>query len=169
MSAQKVMEPNQYAVKAQAVADKLGLVVWISRGDSDRCPEWDAGDKRGTCVECASTHGDHYTVKVKNRLGAKVTFDFWGSYADSKAAQVAGAYRNSRKTVKPAKRPTIYDVLSCFVSDASIPETADEVVEEFGAMKPSRALSIAESGIKARAFFACYPEAEMQELQEAVA
>lgn len=79
------------------------------------------------------------------------TFDYWGSIADT--------------LVKFPRKPTAYDILSCINSDASCPETADDVYAVFGDMNPSRAEQIARASREWQQFFTCKELVALSEIR----
>jgi hypothetical protein len=105
------------------------------------------GDKRPPWDDNKHIHGDRYRVTIKRQDRKSISFDFWNSFNDS---------QNS-------KRPTSYDVLACISSDAYMPTTPDEVVEELGDMKPSQAIATAKLAKKLQSFFT---ESELTDLAE---
>jgi hypothetical protein len=160
---------KQYAIERRAwvkarnkQADKLlaslGLRMVVSRSD-DRPPAWEDGKDHN------KAHGIHYYVTIEkwidnNRLApvAFLAFDFWGSIADREASEAhpAGPI--------PADRAGMLD---CLRSDASMPDTAGEVYQEFGEMRPSQAEAIAAHGRKVRAFFTADELEKLREFAEA--
>jgi hypothetical protein len=133
------MESKDYDQHARGVAQSIGLSVKIARGVLQSCPPWSK--------PCDHAHGTRYTVTLTNTRGEHLAFPFWGSMHDRALG----------------KTPTVYDVLSCVSSDASMPTDPDRVVEELGPMKPSQAVAAAEFARKLRGFFR---RAELERLGE---
>jgi hypothetical protein len=132
---------NEYERQAKNFLVKHGLVFAADKRN-EKAPEW--GN--------ATDHGDHYVVvliRMRPTSGRPVStsFDFWNSI-------------HARET---GEALTAYDVLSCISSDASCPTDPDEVAVEFGDMKPSQAIAIADFAKRLRAFFT---EDELVDLAE---
>ena len=159
---------TKYEEAAAQMAERLGIGVTIHDGDG-RCPPWaDEKELRGTCPRCKATHGDHYRIELTGPNGRRFESEYWNSYINSKAfadKENAGMGLSFYERNKP-KRPGVYDVLSCIVSEATCPQEADEVAEEFGPMKPSRAEAIAVAARKAQRFFSFLTDEQMDELRE---
>ena len=152
---------TDYDRQATEFLREYGFDITIEGGQGE-CPPW-ADGKGGKCPrgECGSTHGGDYIVTISRPGECKIghppfercdhqkelSFPFWGSLAD---------YRE-------AKDPSWYDVLSCLSSDASYSTSPDEVAEEFGPMKPSQALRIADFAWRLQHFFS---KAELEALSE---
>lgn len=120
-----------YEQHARRIASAVGLNVEIKVG-APRCPAW--GKARngltGThChyARCDGYHGKHWRVGLVTRSGESYVFSFWSSVHDD-----GNVFH----------RPTVYDVLSCLSWGG--PTTPDDVVEEYGEMKPSQAIACAE-------------------------
>lgn len=119
--------------------NKFGLKLSWRVKDST-CPTWQK--------PCDHIHGDHYWVTLRREGTAQmISFDFWNSQADKHYGRT----------------PSEYDILACISSDAHMPTDPDEVVTEFGEMKPSQAIKIAEFAQKLQRFLT---EAERDELAE---
>lgn len=133
------MKPtSEYETQAQRVAREMGLTVKAAY-KGDKCPQWCDGKHQ---------HGDRYRVTLFNGASHRsLSFDFWNSLMD----------------VQRGDRPSYYDILSCVSSEATSPTDPDEVVAEFGEMKPSQAIRIAKWAAKLQAFFT---EAEIDALSE---
>ena len=137
-----------YKKQAEDFLKQYNLTLRIRRGE-DKCPPWDTG---------SHTHGEHYRVTIASapaRLGRNpenpgamsVSFPFWNSLRDR---------ANS-------KRPSAYDILACVASGAHAPTDPDEVAEEYGEIKPSMAIAVAEQAKDLQAFFT---ERELDALAE---
>ena len=146
----KMKESSEYEEQAQAFLQRYNLTLSIRRGP-DKCPPWE--DK-------CHTHGIHYLVTIRSaptRRGRNpespgamsVSFSFWGSIND----------RANNKT------PNVYDILACVSSDAHSPTDPDEVVEEYGEIKPSVAIAIAERAKELQIFFTDLELAALAEIQ----
>ena len=118
---------STYEVEARRVASKIGLTVKAEQ-KGDGCPPWK--------TPCDCIHGDRYRVTLRKKRRS-MSFDFW----------------NSLKDMQDGKEPGYYDVLSCISSDATGPTDPDEVVEEYGDMKPSQAIAAAKFSARLQAFF----------------
>jgi hypothetical protein len=164
--------PSAYDTQAAEFLARFGFTLSIELRTPETCPPWgNDGDKRGGlsgCKRCGTIHGREYLVTLTGapkdaenaarwRFRPSLAFPYWGAHADRPDLDTYGWTKKGR-----GKHPSAYDVLACLASDSSGPETPDEVVEEFGDMKPSRAIAIAEHGRKVRAFFT---EAELEALQ----
>mgnify|MGYP001558519791 CR=1 FL=1 len=122
------MEPTStYEEQAQRVAQAIGLTVKAAF-KGDKCPQWEK--------PCKHQHGDRYRITLR-KAGRSISFDWWNSIND----------------IQKGTRPDYYDILSSVSSDAFSPTDPDEVVAEFGEMKPSRAVTIAKFAAKLQAFF----------------
>ena len=122
------MEPTStYEEQAQRVAQAIGLTVKAAF-KGDKCPQWEK--------PCKHQHCDRYRITLR-KAGRSISFDWWNSIND----------------IQKGTRPDYYDILSSVSSDAFSPTDPDEVVAEFGEMKPSRAVTIAKFAAKLQAFF----------------
>lgn len=167
---------TDYEANAQRIAASLGLTVKIAY-KGDRCPPWGDGSARGKigvthCGGCGSVHGDRYRVTLRlkwtdrhsptcndiNDRRARVScvcrdrslsFDFWGSYRDK----------------QDGKRPGYYDILACVSLEAVRPTDPDEVVEEYGTMKPSQAVAVATHAKRLQGFFTGAELTALSEIQ----
>ena len=132
---------SEYEAQAQKFLDTYGFEIKTAF-KGDRCPPWEE-----KCI-----HGDRYRVTIRRKVKillrpASLSFDFW----------------NSQRDMQEGKRPSPYAVLSCISSEASSPTDADEVVEEYGPMPPSKAKAIAASAKRFQSFFT---EDELSALSE---
>ena len=142
---------TKYDTQASEFLAKFELTLEVRQAAFDTCPQWDETD----CKHGKHSHGHKYNVRFGRSgrpfLGQKPTldFDFWGSQNDA----------------EKHKRPSQYDVLACVGSDVNMPTTADEVVAEFGDMKPSQAQATADHARKLRAFFTDNEREALAEIQ----
>ena len=139
---------SEYEEQAHQFLVHYNLTLSIRRGP-DKCPPWD---------DSSHTHGDHYLITIRSapaRRGRNpespglmsVSFPFWNSLNDR----------------ANGKSPTDYDILSCVSSDAQSPTDPDEVAEEYGEIKPSIAIAVAERAKELQEFFT---ELELDALAE---
>jgi|SRR3990172_7084953 len=147
------MEREEYETQAQEFLSHFGLEIKVAF-KGDRCPPWD---------DYRHIHGDRYRVTIKRArqeyrpsltkpgfhslTPQSISFDFWNSQADMQAGN----------------RPSAYQILSVVSSEGSAPTDPDEVVEEYGEMKPSQASALAKFARRLQAFFT---EEELEALQE---
>jgi len=131
-------EASEYEEQAHQFLVRHNLTLSIRRG-LDKCPPWD---------DDSHTHGEHYRVTIRgaptrrgrnpeNPGAMSVSFSFWNSLNDRANGKI----------------PSAYDILACVASDAHSPTDADEVAEEYGEIKPSVALAVAERAKELQAFF----------------
>lgn len=130
---------NEYDKHAQEVADKLGLKVAIHEAEKQTPPGWGKD----------SPHGIKYNVTLTKASGGKLRFPFWGSQYDMERGEDV----------------SVYDVLACVASDLLSPQTADEVYNEYGEMKPSAAERIAKWSRELNAFFTPAEAEALAEIQ----
>ena len=121
------MATNEYEQQAQAFLTKYGLTLKATVSDT----------KRPTFTKAGEDHGRHYHVTIARADHHAIRFDFWGSIADRDTGKPTGAY----------------DILSCLSADVRAPTDPDEVADEFGDMKPSQAVRIANFAKRLQAFF----------------
>lgn len=119
--------PSTYEETAHRVAAAMGLTVKAEQ-KGDRCPPWQ--------TSCDCIHGDRYHVTLRKGRRS-LSFDFWNSLND----------------MQNGREPGYYDIRSCVGSDATGPTDPDEVVEEYGDMKPSQAIAVAKFSARLQAFF----------------
>lgn len=130
---------NDEEKQARKFLTDHGLTLTMTR-KGDRCPPWAPKD-------CEHKHGDRYRMTLRRETGEGVLFDFWGREADKEAG----------------KDPAEWDVLACLRTDAATSTDPDEVAEEYGGMKPSRAAAIARLARRLQTFFS---EEELDALWE---
>ncbi len=131
-----------YVKHATAIAKEIGLTVIVAKAHTQTAPRWAAKGE---------AHGIKYRVTLGMLNGGKASlrFDFWDSIANCEAD----------------KEPTIYDILACISSDASMSTDPDEIAQEFGIMKPSQAIAIAAWAKKLQAFFTEDEREKLNEIQ----
>ena len=138
------MERNEYEEQAEQFLTQYGLVIRTAF-KGDKCPAWEEGTLH--------IHGDRYRVTIQRELVTgsipfnSISFDFW----------------NSKNDKDKGIRPTGYDILSTVSSDAFSPTDPDEIVAEYGDMKPSQATAAARFAKRLQAFFT---EEELEALSE---
>lgn len=136
MSEYDVPGPSPRA-KARAFLDRFHLKLFILKVPYTM-PAWAARD-----ADVGDERGQRHKYKITLRKGEpgvdcqELSFPFWDSIANFGVG----------------KQPTAYDVLACISLDALSPTDPDEVVDEFGEMKPSQAIAVAEFAKKLQAFF----------------
>ena len=129
----RAMNSSDYENQAKEFLYRFGLSFMADISDNQSCPPWGA---EKPCNHL--THGRKYNIGFMRRFDQpSLEFNFWGSKHDQ----------------EDGKHPTAYDVLSCISSDASQPEDPDEVYAEYGNMKPSQCIAIAEFSKKLKQFF----------------
>lgn len=125
---------STYEETARRIAAAMGLTVKAEK-KGDRCPPWEK--------PCKCIHGDRYRVTLKLRCkssphgDSSLSFDFWNSLHDKQNGRDLG----------------YYDILSCVGADATGPTDPDEVVAEYGNMKPSQAIAVTKFSARLQAFF----------------
>lgn len=132
---------RDYDQAARGVAQSIGLHVSIERSIKQTCPPW--------TKPCDHQHGRCYTIRLRNTRDEWLTFPFW----------------DSMHNAATGKTPTVYTVLACVSSDASMPTDPDEIAREFGPMKPSQAIAVAEFTRKLQAFFTRAERERLSEIQ----
>lgn len=136
------METNKYEARAVAIAAKIGIKV-ITKYVDNKCPHWTqlegkmcSKNNNIACGECGNYHGNHYEVTIC-KPKQTFTFDYYNSFRDA----------------KENKTPTVYDIICCMASDASMSTDPDDIYDEFGPMKPSQAYRIAGHATTLKLFF----------------
>jgi len=119
-------EPNEYDEQAGTFLNENGIKIRITH-KGDRCPPWGPTDKRthrygSECQECGAVHGDRYRVTMWKPSKSRISFDFWGSYADREKHE----------------HPRAYDVLACISGDVYAPESFHEFCSDYGYNEDSR-------------------------------
>lgn len=132
---------QDYVLYASGVAQSIGLRVSIQRAVGNVCPPWSK--------PCDHKHGNRYMVTLTKPGRDPLTFPFW----------------DSMHNATTGKAPTIYDVLACVASEASMPTDPDEIVKELGPMKPSQAVAAAEFARKLQTFFTRAERERLAEIQ----
>jgi len=130
-------DDETYEAHAERIARAVGLRVEIQAG-RPKCPQWgERGEGPRHCPygRCTGYHGKHWAVALHAPQSSH-TLSFWSSVADES---------------KPFHKPTVYDVLSCLEWNG--PTDPDEIAEEYGPIKPSRAIACAEQNRALRALF----------------
>ena len=129
-----------YNAHAKEIAAKVGITVSIRKASKQTAPGWGKD----------TPHGIKYNVVIEKDGGRDpLAFPFWDSLHNKQAG----------------KTPTVYSVLACVASEMSMPQTADEVFDEFGEMKPSQCESIAEWSRKLNQFFTPAEAEALSEIQ----
>lgn len=169
------MKLSKYEENALRIANEIGIEIKTCY-QGGQCPEWSASERsyRNTCEDCGTIHGDKYrvTIKRKGLKNAGISFDYWASWAScNKTVRELRAMKHSEiqklgialtsgllhehdsNVVKIRHKPSDYDILACISGDMFGSTNPDEIYEEFGEMKPSRALHIAEHNLKLQSFF----------------
>lgn len=121
-----------YEQHAQRICDHFGLRVEIRVG-VPKCPKWDRSVTKRHCpyALCTGFHGKHWHVTIHAPNGETITFSFW----DSVHNDLVGI-----------RKPGVYDVLACLDFDGST--DPDEIAAEYGDIRPSQAIAIAEENKK---------------------
>jgi hypothetical protein len=133
---------NAYAEQAREFLQRFGLTIRAAF-KGDKCPPWEDG----SCI-----HGDRYRVTVR-RLRTK-THDLANyPFKDTTPQNISFDFWNSQAEMQAGGRPSAYTVLSMLSSEAFAPTDPDEVVREFGEMKPSQAVAVARFATKLQNFF----------------
>jgi hypothetical protein len=123
---------TNYEANAIKIANELGIGLTVKKAEKQTCPPWRDNGKK----DCDHVHGWLYEITLT--VGGKtLTFPFWNSLRDK----------------ADGKTPTAYDILCCVASDAQCPTDPDEVVAEFGDMKPSQAIAVANRAKELQALF----------------
>lgn len=173
------MKLSAYEKNALRIAEEISIEIRTCY-QGGQCPEWgasrDARRDRHACEDCGGVHGDKYRVTIKRKgkgPGApNLSFDYWASWAScNKTVRELRAMKHSEirelgialygsllhehdsKTVKVKHKPSYYDILACLSFEVFGSTDPDAIYEEFGEMKPSQALRIAEHNRKVQAFF----------------
>ena len=174
---------SDYEIQARAVAEKIGITV-AAVYTGNECPPWSSDGKHksaSSCPKCGSTHGDRFVVTITKSGRRPLVFPFWASFADcyveryprggkemkfaDKMREFPGPDHGYGPLAHVKHTPSCYDILACLSSDASCPTDPDEVVAEFGPMKPSQAIAVAESARRLQAFFTSDELAILSEVQ----
>lgn len=182
------MEPSEYEKRAKKIADKIGIEI-VCAYQGEQCPEWSDKSKKvrtpATCKECGDVHGDKFRVTIKRKEGkGSVSFDFWASWADCYVEikpHMIGSPREFGKVglsiyhsnmyhagqvVQREHKPGYYDILACVYSDMCSSTDPDEIYDEFGEMKPSRANAIAAHARKLQKFFTDDEREQLSEVDQ---
>lgn len=171
------MKLSKYEENAIRIANEIGIEI-KSCYQGGQCPEWSSPNPEGRryCEDCSNVHGDKYRITIKRKgargQAASLSFDYWASWAScNKTVRELRAMKHSdiqklglaltsgllhehdNKVVKIRHKPSDYDILACISGDMFGSTNPDEIYEEFGAMKPSQTLRIAEHNRKVQAFF----------------
>lgn len=145
------LEEQERDRTAQEFLSRFGLEVKIAF-KGDKAPAW-GGD----------VHGDRYRVTIK-----RIPQMQGGSYrpVSRSPKSVSSDYWNSQNDKERGIRPTAYDILQMLAPDAFAPTDPDEVVREFGEMKPSQASAVAKCATKLQAFFTKEEQEALQEVRD---
>lgn len=146
---------SDYDKQAAEFLERFALILTVQERTPETCPPWagGVGKVRGGCSRCGSVHGREYLVTIARKSGEPLAFPFWGAHADRPTPSDQCRSYIFRTPKEKGRHPSAYDVLSCLSGDVSTPDTADDVVSEFGDMMPTRAEAIALWGRTVRAFF----------------
>jgi hypothetical protein len=142
---------NDYELQARRFLTKFNLTLEAKR-QGIKCPPWGDCKKTGKHI-----HGDGYLITIK-RTGAD-------AHNDMRTGLISFEFWNSLHAVETGESPTSYDVLACISNDINMPVSPDEIYDEFGGMKPSQAIAIAEFGKKLRGFFSSQEQTALSEIQ----
>ncbi len=157
-------------VRGRTLLDAINIGIEIYRDAAQDCPPWSSGKK--TACACGGIHGAKYQVRLyrfnpddrwldhmrKYKATSTYACDFWNSHADANHETPSG----TRTPIKP----NAFDILECLVSDASMPDHADDVASELGGdMPPSQCQAIAEQAHKLQRFFTW---SELQSLHKSI-
>lgn len=134
---------NEYETQAKNFLVKHGL-LFTANMRNEKSPVWGREGEE---------HGDHYVVMLTrlrpNGQPMSLSFDFWNSI-------------NAREK---GEELTAYAVLAAISSDAHCSTDPDEIAEEFGDIKPSQAIAIADFAKRLQAFFTEDELADLAEIQ----